>query len=147
MQDSSALQWASMSRWMFPLNVLYRALKLLSCHYLSDGYSIEYFCINSSVHSRNESGTWNQSLQSPKLRFRVSEEFIFCTSPYSLSLFLLELILTSPQRYQAWITTKSAALNPGRASPRDDIFSHPVQSELCWPSLPQCLFNTHSPWC
>lgn len=42
------------SRRMLHLNDLYRSLRLLSCHYLSDGYSIEFLCINSSVQSRNE---------------------------------------------------------------------------------------------
>lgn len=43
-----------MNIWMFHFNDLYRCLKLLSCHYLSDGYSIEFFCINGSAQSRNE---------------------------------------------------------------------------------------------
>lgn len=42
------------SRRMVYLNDLYRSLELLSHHYLSDGYSIEFLCTDSSVQFRNE---------------------------------------------------------------------------------------------
>lgn len=68
---------------MLHLNDLYRSLRLLSCHYLSDGYSIEFLCINSSVQSQNEvhGQTWSTNSSIKKMQiFKTIEMYLKVTN-------------------------------------------------------------------
>ena len=97
---------------------------------------------------KKENGTCNQSLQSPKLRFKVSEIFIFSTSWHLLLLLLLELTPgTSFQTNGARITAKSAGTGPYQGLLMPDLpLSRSKVSCAEAHSLHACL--THlSQWC